>query len=420
MMNTRLTINLVISFFLFFTVNFVTGQSLSKDELTKAVNYLNCKSILLALNLSPTEGVTTEFQAKCKCNDFPTSQTIKDAIRPTETKTVELFEEINSIIEKEKIKDTTALIKLLTEDIFNNKEKYAKINAFASSKKAYIEDIKRDLISKIREPNFFSNINTSNDSVVQTQVVASNNEKTITNQGGWFEGISSQMIVISILFSLLFVIIFFLIIRKQFKTLNKRIMSQLNHEQLEKPTNDLGKNEKQKQDDIANISKTIEPLMDKKLHFIEIEIRNITNDLNQLKNKFEKFIETKKTIEPNPEISNISSPKDPIRTVFYLSMPESERIFSDQTKHSKLESGRSIFEAIEINSNLAEFSICKDKDSIIRIFNNLDKFIKPVCDESNSPGNASRIITEKPGKIELDLEKKKWIVKEKAIIRYES
>jgi archaellum component FlaC len=385
-MNTRLTINLVISFFLFFTVNFVTGQSLSKDELTKAVNYLNCKSILLALNLSPTEGVTTEFQAKCKCNDFPTSQTIKDAIRPTETKTVELFEEINSIIEKEKIKDTTALIKLLTEDIFNNKEKYAKINAFASSKKAYIEDIKRDLISKIREPNFFSNINTSNDSVVQTQVVASNNEKTITNQGGWFEGISSQMIVISILFSLLFVIIFFLIIRKQF----------------------------------ANISKTIEPLMDKKLHFIEIEIRNITNDLNQLKNKFEKFIETKKTIEPNPEISNISSPKDPIRTVFYLSMPESERIFSDQTKHSKLESGRSIFEAIEINSNLAEFSICKDKDSIIRIFNNLDKFIKPVCDESNSPGNASRIITEKPGKIELDLEKKKWIVKEKAIIRYES
>jgi hypothetical protein len=412
MMNTRLTIKLVFSFFLFFIVNVVNGQSLSKDDITKAVNYLNCKSILLALKLSETDGVTKEFEAKCKCNDFPASQSIKDAIRPTETKTVELFVEINSIIEKEKIKDTTALIKLLTEDVFNKKEKYAKIYAFASSKTQYINEIKIDLISKIREPNFFSNINTPNDSVVQTEIVASSNEKIITNQGGWFEGISSQMIVVSILFSLFFVIIFFFFIKSKINSFNNKL------EHFETKLQQL-------KDKLANVEKELPSLKDKpsnndstythkiveeKFSKIQSEIVRLENDIVELKK-----LPTVDLNKENPPNNIITS-----KNKFYLSMPESERTFSDQTKHSKLESGRSIFEAIEINSNSAEFSICKDKDSIIRIFNNLDKFIKPVCDELNSPGNASRIITEKPGKIELDLDKKKWIVKEKAIIRYES
>jgi hypothetical protein len=416
MMNTRLTIKLVISFFLFFIVNVVNGQSLSKDDITKAVNYLNCKSILLALNLSETDGVTKEFEAKCQCNDFPTAQIIKDAIRPTETKTVELFVEINSIIEKEKIKDTTALIKLLTEDVFNKKEKYAKIYAFASTKTAYIEKIKIELISKFREPNFFSN--TPSPTINKDENPSTGAENKKIEESVWLSGFSSQMIVISLLFSFIVSLIFFLIIRKKLKNSNNRFMSELKHKQLEKPYNETGKNEKQKQDDIAHISKTIEPLIDKKLESITNEIRNLTNDLDQLKNNFDKLIETKKTTEPNPGNPPLSPPRDTIRTIFYLSMPESERTFSDQTKHSKLESGRSIFEAIEISSNLAEYSICIDRDSITRAFNNLDKYVKPVCDELNSPGNSSRIITEKPGRIEL--QNNKWVVKSKAQIRYES
>ena len=416
MMNTRLTIKLVISLFLFFIVNVVNGQSLSKDDLTKAVNYLNCKSILLSLNRSETAGVEAEFTSKCICDDFPTAQIIKDAIRPTETKTVELFEEINSIIEKEKIKDSTALIKLISEDIFNSKEKYAKIYAFASSKTPYIEKIKTELISKFREPNFFSN--TPSPIINKDENPSTGTENIKIEESGWLSGFSSQMIVISLLFSFIISLIFFLIIRKKLKNSNNGLKSDLKHEQLEKPYNETGKNEKQKQDDIAHISKNIEPLIDNKLDSITKEIRSLRNDLDQLKNNSDKLIETKKTTEPNPGNPPLSSPRDTIRTIFYLAMPESERTFSDQTKHSKLESGRSIFEAIEINSNLAEYSICKDSDSITRAFNNLDKYIKPVCDELNSPGTSSRIITEKPGKIEL--QNNKWVVKSKAQIRYGS
>ena len=101
-------------------------------------------------------------------------------------------------------------------------------------------------------------------------------------------------------------------------------------------------------------------------------------------------------------------------------MPEGERTFSNQTKHSKLESGRSIYEAIEINSTKAKFSICNNQDSINRALNNLDKCIKTVCDELNPPDGATKIITDADGDGIIELQNDKWIVITKAKIRYES
>ena len=82
-----------------------------------------------------------------------------------------------------------------------------------------------------------------------------------------------------------------------------------------------------------------------------------------------------------------------------------------------MRAGESIFEAIEIGTNRAEFNVCNNNSSINRALSNSLRYIKPVCEEMNEQGNASRIITVRPGIIELQNDK--WVVITKARIRYE-
>ena len=55
---------------------------------------------------------------------------------------------------------------------------------------------------------------------------------------------------------------------------------------------------------------------------------------------------------------------------------------------------------------------------VMDIVNLADTYIKPACDEENRPGTAVRnITTKKKGRAVLDGDR--WIIKQKALIRYE-
>ena len=398
------------------SINEIQAQTLSKEDVQKALNYLNCKAILLANQLSETPGVTAKFQEKCDCESNITFDKIKGAIASSEDKTLELSKKINSIVNQKEISNITKdeLVVLLTDHIFRDKDNYLEIYDFANKnepgRENKINDLKSELKKKFEEPGFFSNANKPSKESEEITSNATKNEQTA--ESGWFSGFSSQMIVISLLLSFIVSLIFFLVSHRRLINLVSKIDKQRNCETTNPAKNDNGSNE-----EFIQLQKKIETEFDKKIDKLQSDLKN---DIKELEINFEKSFETIKKSEPNPVISPLSPPKDTNRTTFYLSMPEGERTFSNQTKHSKLESGRSIYEAIEINSTKAKFRICNNQDSINRALNNLDKCIKTVCDELNPPDGATKIITVADGDGIIELQNDKWIVITKAKIRYES
>ena len=401
----KLALNLIITFLLFFNGNVLHGQTISKVDFDKAVNYLNCKSVMLALKHSPTDSVTAKFKSKCNCDEFPAAQLIKASIPESESKTVDLSNEINSIIENENIKDTTALIKLLTEDIFVKKEKYAKIYAFATDQKK-VKDInllKKELKNKFRDSNFFSNANTTIVLEEGPPTNIPNKDEINLNKSGWFVGISSQMIVVSIFFSLIFVLIFFFI--------SKHLISKLEYK-LEEIKSKFQSVKEQASGPTTNQNPRLNNDSEEIQKQIKEEIARLKSDLQiQIDQLKKSSTVTSNVVTSDPKVIALGNK-------FYLLIPESDKLFNATSKHTTLRAGESMYEATETAKNIAEFSICNNVSSMNRALTNSSRFIKPACEEQNEPGIATRIITVTPGKIEL--ENDKWIVRQKAIIRYEN
>jgi len=402
----------ILSFF-YISIDKIQAQTLTREDVKKAINYFNCK--LVEGSLNKEEESLNAFKSKCDCNKYPSFENIINSIDKNFTATVDLSKEIDNITNMEEIKDTAELIKLLTESIFSEKIKYKKIVKFSNDNSAQLSKIKADLLRTFQDPSFFS------DSPIRVEInenkTANENEtkNEQTAESGWFSGFSSQMIVISLLFSFIVSLIFFIISRIQLNNLNQQL-SEINKIIDREKNNNHVKNDEGTNDEYTKLLKQLEPVFNKKIVQLQSDLKN---DIKELKINFEKSFETIKKSEPNPVISQFSPPKDTNRTTFYLTMPEGEKTFSNQTKHLKLESGRSIYEAIEINSTKAKFRICNNQDSINRALNNLDKCIKTVCDELNPPDGATKIITDINGEGIIELQNDKWVVITKARIRYE-
>jgi hypothetical protein len=395
------------------SINEIQAQSLSKEDVRKAINYFNCK--LVETSLIKEEKSFTSFKEKCNCSNNPSFETIINSIDENITITLELSKEINEIT-KESIKDTADLIKRLTVTIFEENTKYQKVVKFAKDNSSVLPKIKTDLLTTYRQPSFFNYSPLSIESKGDGTITENTTKNEQTAESGWFSGFSSQMIVISLLLSFIVSLIFFLIGRNQLNKFDEQLDSEINKRRdLEKNNNNPVKNDKGTNDEFTILKKEIEKF-DEKLAQLKSDLKNY---IKELKINFEKSNEFIKTTEPNPVISPLSPPKDTNRTTFYLSMPEGEKTFSNQTKHSKFESGRSIYEAIEINSTKAKFRICNNQESINRAINNLDDCIKPVCDELNPPDGATKIITVTDGDGIIELQDNKWVVITKAKIRYE-
>jgi len=388
------------------SINEIQAQTLSKEDVQRAVDYLNCKSVLLANQQSATSGVTAEFEKKCNCESNITYDKIKGAITSSEDKTLGLSKEINSIVNQKDILSKTKdeLILLLTESIFNDSSKYKVIYKFAHKpgRDNDIDKLKNDLKKKFEEPDFFSNANKPSKESKENTSNATKNEQTA--ESGWFSGFSSQMIVISLLFSFIISLIVFLISRSELNKLNEQLDSEID-KRRNREKNNPAKNDKGTNDEFTKLQKTLENVFDVKIAQLQSDLESLKNEIRELKNK---------TNSPSNGVRDKISFSESKK--FYLSNPIKEGIFDANSEHLIMRAGESMYEAIEIGINKFEFVICNS--SINRALSNSVRYIKPVCEELNEQGNASRIITVTPGIIELQNDK--WIVITKAKIRYES
>jgi hypothetical protein len=73
---------------------------------------------------------------------------------------------------------------------------------------------------------------------------------------------------------------------------------------------------------------------------------------------------------------------------------------------------------VSANGQEAAFELHTSGAPVAEIVKMAESYIKPACDEENLPiGNVKNIVTRKPG--QAVLEGGRWVIKRKALIRYE-
>ena len=105
-------------------------------------------------------------------------------------------------------------------------------------------------------------------------------------------------------------------------------------------------------------------------------------------------------------------------TLFYLSTPQLDGSFNDNSKTAAYVPTSSMYKFNLISSDKAKFEFVNDPSSLKDALNYPDTYLLPVCRSLNARNiNAYKIITTDSGVAEL--REGKWVVSHKAVIRYE-
>jgi hypothetical protein len=143
-------------------------------------------------------------------------------------------------------------------------------------------------------------------------------------------------------------------------------------------------------------------------------IQKLSWEIEELK----KNLVTKKSDNVNffPEVPQYSKNPIPTNETFYMAGPVNN-YFPNTAKSNTKENTVYKF-TVKPNNQEANYEIHTLGAPINEILSMAESYIKTACDEENIPsGNVSNIITKKQGS--AILEGDKWIIKTKAIIRYE-
>jgi len=123
-----------------------------------------------------------------------------------------------------------------------------------------------------------------------------------------------------------------------------------------------------------------------------------------------------KLTQPSPKIVSSVPVEESIANTFYMTGP-TNNYFPSSAKSSRRENTVYKF-TLQPGGNEARFELHTTGASISEIIKVIESYIKPACDEENLPSsNIRNIVTRKQGVAILDNEK--WIIKDKAVIRYE-
>jgi hypothetical protein len=391
-------------------VSCLTQAQINVDIFEKAVNHVNCKAVELSLKNSSTDGVRDKFQSTCNCKDYPDFKQIKSSISSSETKTIELAEELNNLTKNEfkKTLKVDEVIQMLTVDIFKNNNKYKNIYEFANKRKDDPEfaQLKVDLKAELHEI-FNSPVNNTLGSSVRQDLLDTSNPKQnlASKDRGWFDGFTFQIDVISIIFSLL---LFILILKIKYFYSNE---SSDNSESIKRYVQ-IKLNEVN-----SNIDRfTID------FKKLDEEIQDLRREVKQLELKLISSNTPFEIVQSNNEQHSWQDNKQAeIKfETFFLSTPNIDGSFNESSASPTYKEGASIYKFTKIANNRAKFQIDERDNSIKFALTYPDKSIIPVCDSVNEyESKYSRIITLNAG--EAELQNGKWVVNksQKAKIRYE-
>ena len=430
------------------TVNSLAHAQVDVHELGKAMDYLNCKVVEYSLIASPTRGVTRQFREKCNCDAIINHQTIFDAIPRTEIEAIRVSAEIQKIKESEFILKLTysEAINFITEGIFMSENENSIIVDFAEkqSEKGKFQEFQSNLKKVV--PKFFN--------VAKDEILAGNDETqlerrissielTINKKKDWFDGITFQFDVFSILISLILGIIAALFILKHYAYEDSNMSEKRS---LRSPNNTVELNAIiQRLNILENASKL--PLIAsdttndnrdlfKRIEYLEKEINNVLKSLNTSSNLndffkridyLEKHIKILtdnlaeiKTLTDHNKLPGQKIAEEfpvPEKEIFYLSTPNIDGSFNNSSASVNYRDSASIYRFTKISKSVANFQIDEKEASVKLALQFPDKNIDPVCDAVNSfNSKANTIFTTEAGKAELVGEK--WIIIYKSKIRY--
>ncbi|GAA3944087.1 hypothetical protein GO495_22645 [Chitinophaga oryziterrae] len=150
------------------------------------------------------------------------------------------------------------------------------------------------------------------------------------------------------------------------------------------------------------------------------EVEHLINTSPTLKKIQEEYASLKSNMEklqqPAPEVVPVIPAEEPPGATFYMTGP-TNNYFPSSARSNNRENTVYKF-ILQPGGNEARFELHTTGASISEIIKVVESYIKPACDEENLPSSGTRnIVTRTPGR--AILENEKWIIKDKAIIRYE-
>jgi hypothetical protein len=400
---------------LLFVANIAGGQ-IKKADYEKAIDYLNCKTVELSLksNAEKSEGDSkaqdTENYNKYKkdfdCNGKISSVEIIKYLNDIKyTSTAALSKEIenlkkSSFNEGWKAENAT---EFLTNEVFKD-NKYPKLSEFADKRRetpdfvAFRTDLKEKLPTQFsQQPS-----NTSPGKDTANADTSQNSNSPIEKESGFsFMSLIPWLILLLLAGYIVWNRWALKDIRGGFDELRQ------SHNELKSRVN-------------INLQK---PATAAYPSSSSREVGDLRNELDELKSSLQvlyaKFEENKKPVETANRIwQEPRSSSEPKREVFYLSTPNKDGSFNQSSVHTAYQEGGSIYRFTKTRYGYAEFQIDENPSSVKLALEYADKNIDPVCEAVNAYNpKAERIMTMQPGR--ADLEGDKWIVSNKAKIRYD-
>lgn len=240
------------------------------------------------------------------------------------------------------------------------------------------------------------------------------NETNIsTVNESWVNGITSQMIIVSVFFSILILLVVVLILLNPERLYNLLISKILESQRLKQLINQQSGNSKFNKPQGKNVhyEREIEGLQ-KRINDLEGDIKRQNERINEIQSG-----------KPSQILSSSNQNKEESRQeekleIFYLSTPNSDGSFNESSASTSYREGASIYKLFKTAETKAIFEIDNRESSIKLAIQYPDRNIDPVCEaESAFNPKSNKIITTQQGTVEL--QNGKWIVNKKAKIKYE-
>lgn len=384
----------------------------SRDGFEKAVDFLNCKTVEMTLSNDPIS--LSQYQQQCPCDvsNYNQISQFLTGVGKFDV-TIALSKEVETLKSTFKANwSKDDVIVYLSENIFNDEAKFQKIAAFAKKRngKSEFEEYKVNLksgLSRILVDTPIKN-EVGEQSELESRVSDLElNQRNIKNEKGWFEGITFQIDIFSILISLvLSIVILFIVIRNfsnEESELSEKVRAYVKQKISEATFNKVSPNSHNNSNEIRDLYKRIE--------YLEQHIKILTDKINGINTSIQPAYTPPKAEKLDIELPEVKG------ETFYLSTPNSDGSFNDSSASTNYKEGASIYRFTKISSSRAKFQIDEREASIKLALQYPDKNIDPVCDAENAFNpKAKTIITTGVGEAELVGDK--WIKNNKAKIRY--
>lgn len=397
----RKKIIILISFILS-SINFSTAQVCEKVDCNAIKDYVTIKIIEESVKKDPNEKALKDsfkknaIETPLSYSEFSNVLSSNDFLQTKE----KLGDILNSIVMESDYSKEEFATKLMENFASKLSDKQKKAFDFDNLKGKLILEINTYLDKKITNSNVENQTSVGQESSDVAFQNLDNDQDAIVERPSFF---SFSNFNFFILLCLIISISLFIVSLIKINSLNEK--NERRKEQIRKlePSPFSGQNNS------YQISKTeFENLLSNSQAFEQF--RQAIENLQKQSSNYPQIVSSNQSSNQTPNPSSFSS------NIFFMKYPV-ENSFSNN--HKSLTKENTIYKfSLKPNNTEADYEIHTEGVKIDEIISMVERTIKTGCDEDNNPSNNTRNIKTLSKGI-VSLEGDKWVIKRKAIIRYE-